>query len=237
VTLRALAALAVAAAALGAAAATAGAPTARQELERARAAQVEAARHYHDALEALLPLREAAVKRAEAHLARSRELLAIGVVAAAEVAGEERTVDAARAAAERTRTELAQAAELVSEAEASRELAALPPGGLSAGATLIRFEGRGVWSLDQLGALERFFSGRFGRPLPISALGQTPVHTRLGFDHHDALDVAVHPDSAEGRALMDYLRARGIPFLGFRTALPGAATGAHVHIGRPSPHV
>ena len=43
--------------------------------------------------------------------------------------------------------------------------------------------------------------------------------------------------SAEGRALMDYLCAHGIPFLAFRAARPGVATGAHVHVGRPSPHV
>ena len=48
--------------------------------------------------------------------------------------------------------------------------------------------------------LDRFFVSRFARSLPVSALGQTPVHDRLGLDHRRALDVAVHPDSAEGRA-------------------------------------
>jgi hypothetical protein len=46
--------------------------------------------------------------------------------------------------------------------------------------------------------------------------------------------VALHPDSAEGRALMDYLRRRGIPFLAFRGARAGVATGAHIHVGEPS---
>ena len=56
----------------------------------------------------------------------------------------------------------------------------------------------------------------------------------MGFDHRHAIDVAVHPDSPEGQALIFYLRGEGIPFLAFRQAVPGSATGAHIHIGRPS---
>ena len=48
------------------------------------------------------------------------------------------------------------------------------------------------------------------------------------------MDVAVHPDSAEGLGLMDHLRSAGIPFIAFRRAVAGEATGAHVHIGQPS---
>ena len=65
-------------------------------------------------------------------------------------------------------------------------------------------------------------------------MGQTSLHDRLGFDHRNAVDVAVHPESAEGRALLGYLRARGIPFLAFRGPVAGASTGAHVHVGAPS---
>jgi hypothetical protein len=36
---------------------------------------------------------------------------------------------------------------------------------------------------------------------------------------------------------MEFLRERSIPFLAFRAAQPGAATGAHVHVGPPSDHV
>jgi hypothetical protein len=237
---RALLGLAFLAATLGATgAARVPAPSTERALEAARAAQAAAARHYHESLEALLPLREAAVERAEARLERDRELLTRGVIAAVDVTADERALEEARAAAAQTRAEMAQAAALVAEAEAAQELAALPPtapGTVTTGATLIRYEGRAPWSLSQVPALERFFSERFRRPLPISALGQTAVHDRLGFDHHNALDVAVHPDSAEGRALMEYLRARGVPFLAFRAAQPGAATGAHIHVGRPSPH-
>ncbi len=129
---------------------------------------------------------------------------------------------------------------LVADAEAAREIAALPvpaPGETQEAPALIRFAGVGRWSLAALPALERFFGGRFGHALPISALGQSTAHDRLGFDHRNALDVAVHPDSVEGRALMDYLRSNGIPFLAFRAPRAGVATGAHIHVGEPSGRV
>lgn len=220
-----------------AAPATAAPPPA--DLEALRTAQAEAARKYHESLEALLPFKTAAVERAQARLARDRDLVERGALAPADVAASERALTAARAAEARTREDIVEAAALVTEAEAARGLAALPPaapGQVNVGPTLIRHDGRAAWSLAQLPVLERFFSERFHRPLPVSARGQTPVHDRLGFDHREALDVAVHPDSPEGHALMDYLRARAIPFLAFRSAQPGAATGAHVHIGRPSVH-
>src|SRR5437764_663178 len=69
----------------------------------------------------------------------------------------------------------------------------------------------------------------------VSAARQTPAHDRLGLDHRNAMDVAVHPDSPEGQALMTWLRAQGVSFLAFRGAITGEATGAHVHIGEPSP--
>ena len=83
--------------------------------------------------------------------------------------------------------------------------------------------------------LDRFFRERFGRALPVSAYGQTPVHDRLRLDHHQALDIAVHPDSPEGAALLSFLRGAGISFIAFRGAMAGAATGAHIHVGAPSP--
>jgi hypothetical protein len=49
------------------------------------------------------------------------------------------------------------------------------------------------------------------------------------------MDVALHPDSKEGQTLLNYLRQAGIPFMAFRGAVSGAATGAHIHIGNPSP--
>jgi len=90
------------------------------------------------------------------------------------------------------------------------------------------------WSLADAKKVENFFFAKFGRPLPTSAFGQSEIHDRWGLDHRQGLDVGLHPDSAEGVALVDFLRSEKIPFLVFRHAIPGVATGPHIHIGRPS---
>jgi hypothetical protein len=56
-------------------------------------------------------------------------------------------------------------------------------------------------------------------------------------DHRNALDIAVQPASTEGRELMAYLRKAGIPFIAFRGQVRSMSTGAHIHIGRPSPQI
>jgi hypothetical protein len=110
----------------------------------------------------------------------------------------------------------------------------LPVGGFTQTAELSRFNGGFKWSIKEAPRIEKFFAQAFGRRLPVTALGQSHMHNRLGFDHRDSIDVGLHPDSAEGRTLIDYLRSSGIPFLAFRQAVPGTATGPHIHIGRPS---
>ena len=90
------------------------------------------------------------------------------------------------------------------------------------------------WSIKQAPDIDRYFFQTFGHKLPVSALGQTPTHDRMRFDHRDSMDVALHPDSAEGRALIAHLRRAGVPFIAFRGAVAGASTGAHIHIGRAS---
>ncbi|MGH7887155.1 MAG: hypothetical protein ACREPG_04775, partial [Candidatus Binatia bacterium] len=113
-------------------------------------------------------------------------------------------------------------------------LPVLPVGGFMQTAELTRFNGAFKWSLKEVPRLEKFFAQTFGRRLPVTALGQSHTHNRLGFDHRDSIDVGLHPDSSEGRTLIDYLRTSGIPFLAFRQAIPGTATGPHIHVGRPS---
>lgn len=98
----------------------------------------------------------------------------------------------------------------------------------------IRYSGLSSWSISDVWKVQRFFQEKFGRPLPISAFGQSSLHDRWGLDHHNSLDVPIHPDSVEGQALIHFLRSNGIPFLAFRSALPKAATGPHIHIGYPS---
>ena len=90
------------------------------------------------------------------------------------------------------------------------------------------------WSLDKAEKVKDFFIKKFGHDLPVSAMGQTETHDKLGFDHHEAMDVALNPDSKEGRTLIGYLRQARIPFIAFRRRVEGSATGPHIHIGNPS---
>ncbi|HEX7175529.1 MAG TPA: hypothetical protein VF240_09750 [Pyrinomonadaceae bacterium] len=90
------------------------------------------------------------------------------------------------------------------------------------------------WSLSDAARVESFFVKRFGRALPVTAFGQSGLHNRWGYDHRDSLDVGLHPDSLEGRELMAFLSGEGLPFMGFRSAIPGVASAPHIHIGLPS---
>jgi len=98
----------------------------------------------------------------------------------------------------------------------------------------IRYGGAHAWSLSDAAVIKQFFARRFGRALPIGAFGQSALHDRWGYDHRNAMDIGVSPDTAEGQALMGYLRASGVPFTAFHFAVPGVATGPHIHIGLPS---
>ncbi len=92
----------------------------------------------------------------------------------------------------------------------------------------------GSWSLSDSAKVESFFMAKFSRPLPLTALGQSDLHTHWGLDHRQGVDVGLHPDSPEGRVLINFLRTEKIPFLTFRSAIPGVATGPHIHIGKGS---
>jgi len=98
-------------------------------------------------------------------------------------------------------------------------------------------EGTGKWKLADSARVEEFFLAKFKKPLPVSAFGQSDLHTRWGWDHRNGMDVGLHPDSAEGRALIEFLRNESIPFLAFRGPVPGVATGPHIHIGNRSPRI
>jgi hypothetical protein len=197
---------------------------------------VESALDYRITLDRLATAHEEQLLRATGMLERYTDLFRRGLVSRREVEDAASLAAAARARAEKTRKDIEAVETLITEAEARRQMALRAPAHPSRVETASFFRGGGThgWSPTDLPGIERFFAGRFGHPLPVSALGQTPVHDRLGFDHRHAADVAVHPDSPEGRALIDYLRANDIPFLAYRGAVAGAATGAHVHIGLPS---
>jgi hypothetical protein len=103
-----------------------------------------------------------------------------------------------------------------------------------AGKVYTKYDGRGIFTPSDLQKVELAFTARFARPLPISAEGETALHRSLGFDHRGRVDVAVSPDQPEGVWLMHFLETNKIPYFAFRMAVPGKATGAHIHMGPQS---
>jgi len=94
------------------------------------------------------------------------------------------------------------------------------------------FEGSGQFKeARDLKPIETAFERKFERELPISADGETNLHRSLGLDHRGRVDVAVAPNTPEGIWLRGYLKSRDIPYYAFTHAMPGKATGAHIHIG------
>ena len=217
------------------------------EVARLRAQLVEATKDYKSSLEQLLTHYEAEVKRADERVVKSRELYNAGLVSKRALDEDTLAAETARAKVARVEGQLksadVQIAETLVEAEAEEAAAKAlanakstprASGGLLTTTAYVRFGGTRAWSLGEAGSVMQFFTRSFGRQLPVSSYGQSPVHDRWGYAHHNAMDVGVSPDSAEGRALMEYLRSSGIPFTAFRWAIPGTATGPHIHIGRPS---
>ncbi len=90
---------------------------------------------------------------------------------------------------------------------------------------------------DDIAAVNQAFWEAFGVPLPISADGYTALHESMGLDHTGRLDVPIHPDDPEGMFLVGLLEAWDIPYIAFRTAVPGQSTGPHIHIGPRSDRI
>jgi hypothetical protein len=215
------------------------------EPARLRDQLAQASREYKASLGQLLSLYEADAKRSEERLSKIRELFAQGLVTHGDMKTAE---DATARAGERVVEAEAQLkgadaqlseALVETEAEESAPKARVTPaprivGGLVHTTAYIRYGGGRAWSLSEAGPIKQFFMLRFGRPLPIDVFGQSPLHDRWGYDHRNAMDIGLNPDSTQGQALMEYLRANGIPFTAFHFAIPGVATGPHIHVGLPS---
>ena len=182
---------------------------------------------------------EAAERRAarvEEKLAELRPLVEEGVFARNELklledelAERRRTLELARSRAEFIR-QLAEMAQM----EASLGWAQEEP---DPRPLQERFDGKGYFSPLQFRRISEAFALQFGRALPVSASGETNFHRRLGLDHRGRVDVALPPDSPEGQWLRQFLEREQIPYYAFRDAVRGRATGAHIHIGPPSPRL
>jgi hypothetical protein len=215
------------------------------EATRFRTQLAEATREYKSNLEKLVTIYEADAKQAEDRLQKLKELYAQGLITHREIETSEDAAARARDKVAEARTQ-SKSAELQNaegrievEAEGTApklrvNSAPLAVGRLVQTTAYIRYGGGRGWSLSEAVAIERFFVLRFGRALPIHVFGQSALHDRWGYDHHNAMDVGLRPDSVEGEALIEYLRANGIPFTAFHFAIRGVATGPHIHVGLPS---
>jgi hypothetical protein len=213
---------------------------AEKERVKARQELTRATEDYKKSLKELLVLRESSVTRAEAELAKIKLLYAEGLISKHDLEAKEAAFAELKASVAETRSQLTGAdvmlSQTLAEADVAIQLAKSPrsTSGIIERTAYFRFDGPARWGLTNAGAIQSFFQSKFHRALPISAFGQTELHNRMGFDHSNAMDVGVNPDSTEGRALIAYLESAGIPFIAFRRAVPGAASGPHIHIGRPS---
>lgn len=211
------------------------------ELEKLRKQYIDTTKQYKASLEKLLPLYQNSLRKAEDRRTKSKELLSQGLISKTELEQSEEAVTLAQAKVaevqQQTVNANTQIAQTLVEIEGEKQMARLGPlsrGGFIRTTSFTRYNGAGPWVLAQAGKIEVWFQSKFGRPLPIAVFGQGAIHNQWRLDHHNAMDISLNPDGLEGQTLIDYLRANGIPFSAFRTAIPGVATGPHIHVGLPS---
>ena len=211
------------------------------ELTKLRDEYVKLTNEYKTSLEKLIAIYETNVTRAEAKRDQAKKLLDEGLISRFQLEENERAVESEREklnAARRQATEAdAQVAAILVESEAEKTIAKnlrLAKQRLVRTTSFTRFAGGSGWGIGEAWKIQRFFSDTFKKELPVAVFGQGAIHDRWRLDHRNAMDISLHPDSAEGQALLGFLQKNGIPYLAFRSAIPGTATGPHIHIGRPS---
>jgi hypothetical protein len=211
------------------------------ELTKLREQFIKATNDVKGHLAKLLPSFERDVTKAEKDLEQSRVLLAEGLIPRAQVEENERALAAAKEKVTELRRQMTNADEQVAamlvETAAGEEISKnlrLASRSLVRTAAYTRYTGASGWGLSEAWKIQRFFSDTFNKQLPVAVFGQGAIHERWRLDHRNAMDISLHPDGVEGQALLNFLQKNGIPYLAFRAAIPGTATGPHIHIGRPS---
>jgi hypothetical protein len=211
------------------------------ELTKLREEFVKATNDYKASLEKLLAIYEENVKKAEEKVELSKKLLAEGLIAKTQLEETEHALAAEKQKVAETRRQMtsadAQIASVLVETAADDEISKnlqLAKQRLVRTSSFTRYIGSAGWNLSDAWKIQRFFSDTFHKQLPIAVFGQGAIHERWRLDHRNAMDIQLHPDGVEGRALLNYLQKNGIPYSAFRSAIPGTATGPHIHIGRPS---
>ena len=174
-------------------------------------------------------------ERREVAFNKAKKLVDLGVATQASLTTVRDDMDMARKERELAveRADVVHKLTLMAQAEEALEqrLATAPA---TAPEIAERYDGYGAFSPRTFAKVESAFESHFGKPLPVSAMGETAVHRAMGFDHTGRVDVALNPDQPEGVWLRTYLAENHIPYFAFRQAVPGKATGAHIHIGPQS---
>jgi hypothetical protein len=211
------------------------------ELTQLRDSYIKTTKEYKASLQKLLLLYQGGVRKAEQRLTQSQELYKEGLLSKKQLDESERALTLEQEKVSGVEQQIAtadtQIAETLLEIEGDKQIAKLGrlrKGSLVQTTSFIRFNGAGGFLLSNTGKIQSFFLQKFNRPLPIAVFGQGAIHDRWRLDHHNAMDISLNPDGPEGQALMEFLRTNGIPFSAFRGAIPGVATGPHIHIGLPS---
>jgi len=211
------------------------------ELTRLRDEYIKTTKEYKASLQKLLALYEASARKAEQRLAQSKDLYEDGLLSKRQLEESERALTVEKEKVSSVEQQIATAdtriAETLLEIEGDKQIAKLGrvrKGSLVQTTSFIRFNGASGFLLSNAGRIQDFFFRTFSRALPVAVFGQGAIHDRWRLDHHNAMDISLGPDGPEGQALMEFLRNNGIPFSAFRGAIPGVATGPHIHIGPPS---
>ena len=211
------------------------------ELTQLRDSYIKTTKEYKASLERLLVLYQASEAKAERRLAQSKALYDDGLLSRKQVEESERALTGEREKVNGVKQQIASAdtqiAQTLLEIEGDKQIAKLgrmAKGSLVQTTSFIRFNGGSGFLLSNAGKIQNFFFKTFSRPLPMAVFGQGAIHDRWRLDHHNAMDISLDPREPEGQALMEFLRTNGIPFSAFRGAIPGVATGPHIHIGLPS---
>jgi hypothetical protein len=216
-------------------------PAPQTEVSKLRDEYIKVTKEYKTSLEKLLALYEQSVKKAQERHDKTQKLFADGLISKHDVEESERAVADAKLKVTSTQqqiagadTEIAQALVEIESDKQMAKLGAMRRGSLLQTTSFIRYAGAGHWLLSQASSIEAFFQQTFKRPLPIAVFGQGAIHNQWRLDHRNAMDISLRPDEPEGQALINYLQQNGVPFSAFRSAIPGVATGPHIHIGMPS---
>ena len=211
------------------------------ELSKLRDEYIKATKEYKASLERLLVLYQESARKAEQRAVQSQKLLADGLISKREVEKSDSALAEVNLKVSGAKMQIATAdtdiAQTLIEIQGEKEIAKLgrvPKGKLLRTTSFIRYNGTGSWLLSQAPKIEVFFQQTFKHPLPIAVFGQGAIHNQWRLDHRNAMDISLNPDGAEGQTLMNFLQTNGIPFSAFRGAIPGVATGPHIHIGMPS---